>query len=258
MLDQLLNAFSLSTAEKQIFKELQKRGAQPASAIARSAEMPRNTVRGILDKMVTIGLVSRGKRANAHIYSSETKERLVRTLKQQLEVSSAEIEQRIELVEKLGDILTPKWPSLRRPKVNFYEGEDGLKRVYEDTLTSRSGVRAWASFDANREALPQYFPSYYKRRAKRNIRMRSIHPATKLARQHCLENNKRELRESVLVPEKRFNIRPEVQIYDHKVNIVSWHDKMGIIIESEEIATGMRSIFDLTYFAAKSLYGEIR
>ncbi|MCB0340093.1 MAG: hypothetical protein KDD53_10840, partial [Bdellovibrionales bacterium] len=129
------------------------------------------------------------------------------------------------------------------------------QKVYEDTLTAKSGLRAWASFDANQEALPRYFPNYYKRRVKRKIPMKSIHPDTPLAREDTVEN-KRFLRKSVLVPKKKFDIIPEIQIYDNKVNIVSWRDKLGIIIESQEIANALTAIFELCYGSARTFYGE--
>jgi hypothetical protein len=59
-----------------------------------------------------------------------------------------------------------------RPRIKFYEGTEGLKYVYEDTLTSTESIRAYATVDDMHKALPNYFPEYYKRRANKNI---SIH-----------------------------------------------------------------------------------
>ena len=51
-----------------------------------------------------------------------------------------------------------------------------------------------------------------------------------------------------------------MQIYNNKVNIASWKEKLGIIIESEEIADAMRTFFDLSFEKAKTFgkHGGIR
>lgn len=81
--------------------------------------------------------------------------------------------------------------------------------------------------------------------------MQSIHPDTPAARQ-AQKRDKQELRKSILVPKEKFNIQPEIQVYNNKVNITSWKEKLGIIIESEEIAQAMKMIFDLSYEGAKN------
>ena len=44
-------------------------------------------------------------------------------------------------------------------------------------------------------------------------------------------------------------------MYNNKINIASWKEKLGIIIESEEIADAMRVIFDMAFEAA-TCYGK--
>ena len=85
--------------------------------------------------------------------------------------------------------------------------------------------------------------------------MKSIHPDTPLSREGT-KNNKKFLRRSILIPAANFDITPEIQVYDEKVNIVSWRDKLGVIIESREIADALTAIFDLCYRTAKRCYKE--
>lgn len=56
-----------------------------------------------------------------------------------------------------------------------------------------------------------------------------------------------ELRQSILLSSNVFNLTPEIQVYDNKVNIISWGDKLGIIIESEELLNALKAILDLSY-----------
>ena len=50
-----------------------------------------------------------------------------------------------------------------------------------------------------------------------------------------------------------FHFTPEINIYDDKVMIASWREKLGIIIVSEEIAEAMKTIFELSWAEARRL-----
>ena len=165
-----------------------------------------------------------------------------------------EIDTQMRLLEEYGEELSARHWAVSRPRITFYEGLAGLEKVYEDTLTSKEGLRSWASYDPLMEFKPDYFNTYFKRRAKKHIAMKSIHPDTPDAREGQARDAQ-ELRQSALVPADRFNWAPEIQVYENKINITSWKEKLGIIIESQEIADAMKVIFDLSYEAAEK-YGK--
>jgi sugar-specific transcriptional regulator TrmB len=254
MLTNLLRSFQLTSKEIAIFTKVLDLGPQPASRIAHVCEMPRNTVRSILDGLVKKGLMVKTMRANAQYYATERKENLIRALKLKKVHAVEDIEQQIQLLQSYGNELSARRWAKSRPRITFYEGIAGLEKVYEDTLTAKTGLKSWASTDDLLTAMPKYFGSYFKRRAAKGIPMRSIHPDTGSAKD-ITRRNAAELRESVLVPPEKFSWTPEVQVYNNRVNIASWKEKLGIIIESEEIADAMRAFFDLSFEAAKR-YGK--
>ncbi len=249
MLSTILKSFQLTEKEIKVFLRVLELGSQPASHIARVCEMPRNTVRSILDALVKKGLMIRSTRANTQYYAAEKKENLIRLLKFRRVRLNEDIDHQITLLEEYGEELTTRHWASSRPKITFYEGMSGLEKVYEDTLTAKHGLKSWADFDSCLETMPAYFRTYFKRRAKKGIPMRSIHPDTPLAREGQ-SHDREELRESALVPTDRFTWTPEIQMYDGKINIASWKEKLGIIIESPEIASALEAIFDLSYEAA--------
>ena len=65
------------------------------------------------------------------------------------------------------------------------------------------------------------------------------------------------MRESLIIPNKEFGFHPEINIYNNKVMIASWREKLGIIIESAEIADAMKKIYELSWAEAKRLDKEI-
>jgi hypothetical protein len=139
--------------------------------------------------------------------------------------------------------------------VRFFEGEQGLIEVYEDTLTSHETIRAYATVDDMHRTLPNYFPEYYHRRAGKGIRIKAIIPKTEIGKERAT-HNKEEMRETALIPPDKYYFSPEINIYDDKVMIVSCREKLGIIIESAEIADAMKIIHDLAWAEAKRLEQE--
>ncbi|HLC66523.1 MAG TPA: helix-turn-helix domain-containing protein, partial [Candidatus Nanoarchaeia archaeon] len=63
MLTNLLRSFQLNEKEVVIFIKVLELGPQPASRIAKICELPRNTVRSILDNLVKKGLMTKSVRA---------------------------------------------------------------------------------------------------------------------------------------------------------------------------------------------------
>lgn len=71
-------------------------------------------------------------------------------------------------------------------------------------------------------------------------------PNTPLA-QTRLRNDKKEKRELAIVDKKEYPIPTEIDVYNNKVMIASWREKLGVIIESQEIADTLKTIFKLAY-----------
>ncbi len=127
--------------------------------------------------------------------------------------------------------------------------------MYEDTLSSSEEILAYASVEDIKPTLPHYFPEYYKRRAKKGIPIRAIFPDSVDARERA-SLDKEEMRQSLIIPQT-FGFHPEINIYDNKIMIASWREKLGVIIESSEIADAMKKIYELAWAEAKRLNKEI-
>lgn len=252
MLSNILMLFELSDRERKVFLKLLEIGGQPASQIARFLELPRNTTRDILDRLVKKGLLTRSQKGNTMYYTLETPQKILRHLEIQKKKTIDHLDSQIDFIKKFGDELQPHKYSLTRPRVSFYEGEDGLRRVYEDTLSSKETIRAYASLETMYASLPGYFPEYFKRRAKKKIPIRAIFPDCKEARERQKEDTN-ELRDSTLVPQKDYELTPEINIYDNKVIIVSWKEKLAVMIESKEISQAMKVIFELSWRGSQQL-----
>ncbi len=252
-LEQSLIEIGLSNKEAGVYIALLLLGHGTVSQISRSANINRTTGYDILDSLLAKGLISISGKEPKQEYTAESPESLDKFI-------SGEIRRKHEILEKTKEII-PELKSIHnikdRPRVFFYEGREGLEKVYEDTLTSTETIRAYANLEYMNIGLPGYFPEYFKRRASRGISIRAIGPET----EDNVELTKRDIEEkriTALVPKNIFDISPEINIYDNKVMIASWKEKLGIIIESEEIADSMKKIYELAWAEAKRLDKELK
>ena len=248
-LKNLLIDVGLKEKEADVYLAILALGQGTASKIARRAHIVRTTVYDVLSSLFDKGLVTLTGKEPKQEYVAESPDNLKIYLESELGKRKTDLEDaKHDLIPQLKSIHNVG----NRPKVMFYEGEEGMRRVYEDTLTSSEPIRAYADIGNMYRGLPGYFPEYCKRRAEGNIKIRAIIPNSKEGRErkNC---DQEELRESALVPESMFHFTPEINIYDDKVMIASWREKLGIIIVSEEIAEAMKTIFELSWAEARRL-----
>jgi len=253
MLDKILANLGLAPKEIAVYLVSLELGTQPASAIARRVKIPRNTTRFLLDRLVERGFVKKVSKANTQIYTPEQPQNLINQLERHRVDVNTELDRKVEGIKSVMAELESRFhPESTRPKVTFYEGDEGLIKVYEDTLTSKEPLRSFANFESLHGILPDYFQTYFKRRMEKGIAMRSIHPDTPLAREST-RRDKEVARESRLIPADKYSFTPEIQLYDGKLSITSLTEKLGIIIESREIYEAMAVIFELAWKEATRL-----
>lgn len=244
-----LVSLGLSTKESAVYIALLELGRSTASQISRRSGVNRVTVYVILDVLIQKGLVSISGKEPKQEYIVESPDALPSLFKRQQkeakerEVRAKELTLELKSIQKIGD----------RPQVRFFEGVNGLKTVFEDTLSATSGkIIAFCAIEDQHAHIPNYFPEYYQRRKRKNIFMRAIFPKTAGGIERVKENQN-EFRDSVFVPADKFRFHPAVNVYDNKTMIASFREKLGIIIESEEIADAMKKVFELAWIGAHAL-----
>lgn len=252
MLD-MLQSLGFSEKEASIYLAALELGiASPVSTIAKKAGIHRTTTYDILEILVQKGVLIAVKKRSALYYEALPPQKLVAYLKEQSDKFGRLADQAQGLLPELET----HYRAQNRPKVYFYEGEEGLIRVYEETLTSHSEILAYASAQINADTIPWYFPEYYLRRAAKKIPIRALFPDTPGDLERHLLDSK-ELRTSRILPKSKFSITPEINIFDNKIMIADWKEKLGIIIESEEIVNVFKQTFELAWEASEKYHEEV-
>ncbi len=234
--------------EIAIYLTILELGRGTVAEISRKAGINRSTGYVILDSLASKNLVNISGKEPKQEYVALSPIKLIEYLNKQAEIqknlaeSALEILPELTLMHNVGD----------RPKISFYEGLEGLEHVYEDSLSSKGDIYSTSTYEEMHETLPKYFSTYYERRAKKKIFIHTFVADTPLAHKRKA-NDQIEYRDTTLVPQNEFPVPTDIEIYNDKVMIASWKEKLGIIIESKEIATTLRSVFKLALAEAKRL-----
>jgi len=133
-----------------------------------------------------------------------------------------------------------------KPKIIFYEGIEGIKDVYRDTLKyPNQEILGWVSEEAV-SLLGKEFGSYYiSKRIEKKIWLKAIGSNTS-GLQIFKDRDLKELRKIKLVDAQKYPIKVEINLYgSNKIGIMAFKEKIGLIIESPKIYETLKSVFEM-------------
>lgn len=235
MLEQALQQIGLPEKQARIYMACLELGECSIKEIARKAEIKRTTIYDIIDDMIASGFIkttTRGKK------------------KRFIAAEPAELESIIKKREALLSQILPQLNSLNnngqvKPKVWFYEGKDGLKEVYADTLKYNGELLSFASEHVANVLGKDWVESYFKKRVKREIRVRAIMPSTEYLTKEIISRDQEQLRATKTISPAKYPFSIEINLYGHrKVALMSSKEETAMIIEAPEIYNTLKLIFE--------------
>lgn len=232
----VLTSLGLTDKEAKVYLACTQLGTAVVSTIGQAAGINRVTTYDILEKLKQRGMVSYYTKKKIKYFTGTNPETLLE-----------EFEKR---THDLRSVL-PKFKSLTgeisHPRVRYFEGLEGIKAIYADTLTSKTEILNFSNSREIRQHWPNYDQEYVEKRAKKHIHLRGICPKDKEGEIVKSKDEKYHREFRLLAPES-FNFTNEINIYDDKVAIISFKDELiGMIIESTEISNSQRAIFDICW-----------
>lgn len=235
-----LEKLGLSRNEARLYLSALEFGPATVAKLSQKSGLKRGTIYEFLHGMLERGLLETSISGKRKLYAGVKPEKLRRTIERQEEI----------LNELLPGLSLMASDSRTKPKIRFYEGKEGMLSVYYEILDLPVGseVVGFATFEGIYKVFSEReINRYIGKRVKRKIRQKLIMPTETHGRNHSIQNQK-ELRETVLVPKRKFSIESEINIYENKVAIISLgEEQVALIIESEQVASAQRTIFDLLW-----------
>ena len=244
-----LKEIGFSPVEARVYLTVLELGGAAVSAIAKRAEVNRVGCYHTLEKLQRVGVVESYSRNNVKHFSAANPELLVNQQEQRLQKAKS----------LLPDLLTLADNSTYKPKIKYFEGVSGQKKILEQTLDAKGEVLGYT----NLEALPKvihsnFLKSYSDLMLRGRIKQRMLSPYSEAALTfvdlHYPASYDRRLLEVLYINPDEFVFEYEIRIYDDSVAVVSLNpdERIGLIIESLVYAKTQRSVFNLAWLGATS------
>lgn len=240
MIEENLKEFGLTEKESNVYLALLKLGTALVQDISKKAGTYRTYTYEILKSLKEKGLVSYVIKSGKQYFEVAEPEKLLNILKEK--------ERKIKRI--LPELKQVYKSSIEKPKVEFYEGKEGLKTILDDLTREKKEILVYGSTKKQLGLLDFYFPNYIKRRVKDRIKIKVISEKSREALK-IHKKDKEELREMRFLPPE-IEFPTSTNIYGNKVAIISLEkDIVGVIIEDKNIADTQRDVFNLLWGITK-------
>ncbi len=240
----------LKDSQIKVYLSLLQMGQANIYELSAKTKVKRTTVYSILDVLVAKGLATYFEKEGHRTYFAENPKKVLLYFENQQQLVKTNLKKFMEIMPELSSIYNLK---ATKPKIRFYEGVEGLKQVFEETLTikPRDEILAISTATLIHEVLgDEWVKNYLARRVAGRIQQRAIVEDSPWGREHQ-KNDKKENRLTRLAPKDKFPFFNEVNIFANKVMIASYKDQIGVIIESADVANTQRALFELAWLGAE-------
>ena len=214
-IERALEEFGLAKSKATVYLAALAVGSGSTQEIANKANLPRTTVHEILQRLLPMGLVGFVNKGRTRVYHAEPPEKL----KNLLQEKERKLEKVLPELRSLYNISDTK------PKVRFYEGIEGIKMVFEDTLTTKERLLRGILSMADLYTLPgrSFMNHYVEKRIQAGIQLHVIRSEIKDVEETWPTSDK-EKRELHYAP-KEMTFPMTIYLYDNKVGIIGTEKK---------------------------------
>ncbi len=241
-----LQNYWFSEKEAKIYLTTLELGNSIASTIARRSDVNRVTTYSILNDFKKRWIANEITKDEVKYFSVISAELLFKKLEEKYESFKSKLPEFLAVADKFGN----------KPKVQFFDGLEGIKHMYNDLLTyTEEPIRSFLGRNDMDEKLIEYFDTkFIPYRVSKWISAKVILSEHEWDKWYS-EINKDNLIETIHIPENQFDIFNEINIYGWNrisMAIYSKNKSMSwILIYSEELHKTFASIFDLIRNAYK-------
>jgi HTH-type transcriptional regulator, sugar sensing transcriptional regulator len=222
----------------------------PVSALARQVGTTRSNAYNVIDSLESKGLCWNLGAEYGRKIKFAAPEKLSELNKNKIRSLEA-LENDIKDLGKLLESKKYKGP-LTQPRVQYFEGAEGVKKLYSDSLTTKDGMIRTAVYEGIYERFGrEYVDNYIQERYKRKIKNKILYAESLAQFNKKYEEDPTRNRE-VRIPPKSINFDSMIMIYDSRVAIITMsHEIFGTLIDSVDFSNTMKGWFDTVWDISK-------
>ena len=237
MLEQVLEQAGMSKKQAKIYLAALALGETTIKEIAQKSGIRRTTIYDVIQEMVDAGYIKLTSHGARRKFLAATPSEVQFIIKRRVSAIQGVLEDLIQIsnVEKA------------KPKVWFFEGIEGLKNAFSDTLKyPESEIYQWGSRDLLDVLGEDWATKYMIRRANEKIFAKTLSPDLPDVRRYKKMDEKH-YREIRLVDPKKFLFEIELDVYGSRLAMISVKDQMAVVIESKPIANTLKAIHKMCW-----------
>lgn len=239
----------LTEEEAKVYLASLSVGTNPASTIARSCDLKRETCNYTLKKLALKGLVSTLFRDGATFYTPEPPEKLVTIAESRLLTISRTLPLLNQMMNQKGN---------KQAKVKMYQGTSGIETVMEDVLKAPGEALTYTNLGAMLAIFGNQVTEFREKRKQARVTSRTISTYSPEAKAYVTGGTLFEGEQILFVNNQEFVFGSDVLIYGDKVAIISLEEdeNYGFIVESSSFARTQRAIFDLAWIGGNMFVAQ--
>lgn len=233
-----LAELGISTQESEAYEIALGLGTFAASTIAARLGVPRSTARYTCESLVRKWLMIETKKANTKLFVAENPTKLFSIIYEQ----EAEVARRKEQLSLTVKELQKNYnPQAKLPKITFYEGIDGIGRMFDELLTHPTELYSFGAGDYFLSKEPELINDFRKK-AKKVYRNVYVMRSPKYKVIHTTDTPSKQNRYFKSIDE----LKVDIQIVDDLMTIATIEGAapIGIVIKHAVIVGAFKSIFE--------------
>lgn len=222
----LQTILNLTDEEALVYTTTLQLGEASLLEIAEKSGVHRTSIYRFLESLLQRQILIATKKKKRVVYSAADPEQLQEYIQMKA----------IEFSKLLPDLRAVQNAVKNKPRVQFFEGVEGIKQVYNDTLKVGKSFDGYGDFEFSVKLMGDYFRDYYiPQRIRKGMLWRGILRDSPAAREWAGRDNK-DLREARFLPHG--DITTEINIYGNKVALVSFRSNLpfAVVIEDPDVA----------------------
>lgn len=239
--EKTLQNIGLSKSEADIYLSALQLGKSLHTELAKKSGIKRPTLYKILPRLMDIGLITETILGKRTYIVAEDPEVYLENKRNELKTFEDTIPE-LRLLLNTAQI---------KPKIIFYEGIEGIKKLYMETLKEKKPILEFVSLEKISPEIEFHSRNYYiPQRINRQIPIKIIVSGETSSGLIKLKTSSWELRDVKVVDENKFPIPLDCYIYGNNVALALYRkdsEPIGIIIHSVEVSTFLKSIFNLIW-----------
>lgn len=251
MIMKVLYNLGLSDNEAEVYLKLLQAGRAGASVIAYQLKLPRTTVQNILLRLEAEEVVKKTIEKNTSVYAPVHPEELLLLVEMKKRKKSREFDVLAgDLKKVVPEMIGMMKGNINIPNVRFYRGEEGVRKVLFDTLTSKTELKDFANIDAMFKYVKDINDEYVAEREKTKVTKRSLLLDTPFAREvYGSGYSSKSHKGYKWIDANLYPFSIEMNIYDGKISYLTYaeNDLVGVIIENEHIYKMHDSMWDFVW-----------